>query len=316
MTRVAVFGSSGFVGSAVVEMLTRRGAEVRPVDGIRVPPMSALASRDVVANAPELLALVLDALAGCDAVVNAAGDPDASKRDENALFGSNAAFPLLIATAADRLGIKRFVHISSAVVQGRRPILDDSMAYDLSTTYGRSKALGEVLIANFANAVIYRPPSVHAASRRVTQLVGRIGRSPFSSVAAPGDQPAPHALITNVADAVSYLALCEAAPPKVVIHPWEGMTARNLLVELGGGREPLVITRPLATVTVRLARLAGQLVPPLAANARRLELIWFGQGQAASWLTLAGWGPMCGTPAWKALSAELQVDGREDQEQL
>jgi hypothetical protein len=43
----------------------------------------------------------------------------------------------------------------------------------------------------------------------------------------------------------------------------------------------------------------------LAANARRLEMLWLGQDQADSWLTQAGWRPVAGHERWLEIGRML-----------
>lgn len=244
------------------------------------------------------------------AVVNAAGDPDASSRDVEALNAANGALPGVLGRLAAQAGVARYVHVSSAVVQGRRPVLDATDRFDAFSPYARSKVAGERLARDHGpeQTVCYRPPSVHHESRRVTQLTAKIAGSAFSSVAAPGDQPTPQALAANVGDAIATLALSDAAPPSVVIHPWEGLSCASLL-RLLGGRRPKRIPRFIARTLVRLLAVAGVLAPPLAANARRIEMVWFGQDQARSWLTDQGWEPPVGEEGWVELRERLAAAG-------
>lgn len=293
--RVAVLGASGFVGSAVTEALRRRGHEVVPIRAPRLPNLGAdaPASADgaIEAYATELESLI-PRLAGVESVVNCAGDPDASSRDLAALDRANGDVVAVLAAAATRAEVPRLVHVSSAVVQGRRPMLDESCDYDPFSAYARSKIRGEELLSKLrpTGSVIYRPPSVHAPDRRVTQLTIKVAKSPFTSVAAPPSAPTPQALVENVGDAVAFLATCKQEPPLIVIHPWEGVTTAGLLRTLSGV-DPRVLPRALAKALTAFGTAIGRLAPAVAANARRLEMIWFGQLQAESWLTSQGWTP-------------------------
>lgn len=312
--RVVVLGASGFVGGAVADALEARGHAVERLHAPRLPHVTP----DRAASFPgrdEAVAALAERLAGAAAVVNAAGDPDASSRDVPALVAANAALPGVVGAAAAAAGVPRVVHVSSAVVQGRRPVLDESDDFDAFSAYARSKALGERLVrrAGGDRVVVYRPPSVHAADRRVTRLIARIGGSPLSTVARPGTDPSPQALLGNVADAVAFLATTPQAPPPVVIHPWEGLTTTDVM-EVLGGRTPRRLPRWLARALVTLARGAGAVVPAVAANARRVEMLWFGQAQATSWLTTAGWEPPLGRAAWTDLGRTVRDEDVEDDE--
>lgn len=305
---VALVGASGFVGSAVKAELVKAGATVREV---RAPRLACAAAsleelRDAVDDAVSSHTELVGLLCGADAVVNAAGDPDASSADRGRLIGANALLPGLLLEAARRARVPRLVHISSAVVQGNSPLLDESDMMHAFSPYSESKILGERVLTKFGEkaadgVVIYRPPSVHAASRRVTRRIAKIAASPLATVAAPGTQPSPQALIGNVASAVAFLALCPATPPVRVIHPWEGMTSAGLMRTLGDGRAPRVIPRALARALVSVANTLALLVPRLRADVRRVELLWFGQRQGRSWLSTQGWTPPLGQSAWENL---------------
>lgn len=314
---VAVVGASGFVGGAVAAELERCGHAVRRLSAPRQAAADPTrvdagvgdpgARASLLTGVEELAGLLADA----DAVVNCAGDPDASRRDVAALFAANALVPGVVGAAAKAAGAARYVHVSSAVVQGRRDVLDSSEDVDPFTAYSRSKIAGEqwARAAGPEHTVVYRPPSVHAASRRVTRLTGRIARSRLACVAAPADSPSPQTLIENVGSAVAFLAVHAPGPdepPAIVHHPWEGLSTAGLLTALSG-KTPRTLPRAPARALVRAMEVAGHRAPPLAANARRVEMIWFGQPQARSWLQDAGWRPPAGPEAWEALGRQLAL---------
>lgn len=305
-----VLGGSGFVGRAVVSALKADGHDVVSARAPRLSPVTAIPSADEVRSMPAVDELAAH-LGTADAVVNAAGNPDASSRDLPALRAANAVLPGVVAAAVARHPSMRLVHVSSAVVQGRTKTLDSGPAHVGFSAYSRSKAEGERLALALApgQAVMYRPPSVHAHDRRVTRMIARIASSPLRTVARPGDQPSPQALLGNVASAVAFLTTSPAQAPEVVIHPSEGMTTSSTM-ELLGGRPPRRLPRTLATGIAGLLRLAGRISPALAANARRVELLWFGQGQATSWLTEAGWRPVHGLDAWSELGRQVRSGER------
>ncbi|WP_422388951.1 NAD-dependent epimerase/dehydratase family protein [Janibacter terrae] len=252
-----------------------------------------------------------------DVVINCAGDPDASSQDASRLFGANAALPGIAAAAARQAGVQRFIHVSSAVVQGSAARLDASDQCAGTSTYAQSKIAGEAAVraaGQLGSYTIYRPPSVHSAERRVTRAIGRVARSPLASVAGRGDAPTPQAHIDNVGDAIAELALTTEQPPTVVVHPWEGWTTAELMRAFGRGREPHHIPETLAGGLRRLLHLVGR-VPQLAPNARRVEMMWFGQGQAESWLTHHGWVPVVGREGWLRTIAESANLGKTEPRQ-
>lgn len=141
-------------------------------------------------------------------------------------------------------------------------------------------------------------------------MVARIARSPFATVARPGDQPSPQALLPNVAAAVAFLATTDLAIPGVVLHPSEGVTVTSLMRDLSGGRAPRRLPRWVARAVIVAARAVGRWHRPTAANARRIELLWMGQAQGSSWLTEQGWRPPLSSRCWSELgSATRQHSG-------
>ncbi|WP_330476575.1 NAD-dependent epimerase/dehydratase family protein [Terrabacter sp. C0L_2] len=305
---VAVVGASGFIGRAVVSDLEAAGQEVRRISGLRVSGEIDPRTMSVFGD-PKSRGAIRDAIEGCHCVINAAGDPNASSTDQTALLQANALLPGLLAEAVSDVPGARFVHVSSAVVQGRAAMLTDSDEFDVFSPYAVSKAEGERAIRRACpeRHVIYRPPSVHAPDRRVSRSVVRLAESPLRSVAAPPTSPSPQALVENVASAIAFLATCTPEPPSVVIHPWEGMTTGGLMRVLGG-REPRVLPQRFASRIVQLLERAGRRSGPIATNARRVEMMWFGQGQDRSWLTGAGWTPPVGIEGWEELRMRIKTE--------
>jgi nucleoside-diphosphate-sugar epimerase len=302
----AVLGGSGFVGSAVVQALEHRGWSVRvvPAPRLSIPARYVDAECLPVAFETETNALALE-VSGVDTIVNAAGDPNASSNNFEFLLGPNGALPVVALRAAQRAQIARFLHVSSSVVQGDRDKLDSSSNWQAFSPYSSSKVAGERwLLAepqSSTHVTIYRPPSVHSRGRAVTRKISALASSPLSSVAGRGDRPSPQALLENVGDAVAFLATVSTRPPTIVHHPWEGLTTRELLRQLGR-REPRHTPMPLAQGLLRALRASEQVFPSLAPNRRRVELLWMGQGVEGSWLEDAGWVPPLGLDAWDQLA--------------
>jgi nucleoside-diphosphate-sugar epimerase len=307
MSRVAVLGATGFVGRAVMEALQREAHEVVALRAPRLAPM-AQDMADAFIRTSRFRQMLATELDDVDAVINAAGDPRATVVEGEALVAANGVLPGLIASVVTELPKQpRLVHVSSASVQGNAPVLDDRPARldDSFSAYSRSKVIGELLVLKHCpEAIVYRPPGVHAADRNVTQAVARLARSPLSSVAKPASSPTAQALLFNVADAIAFLGTTTLTPPSIVLHPSENLTTGGLLTALGG-RTPRELPRWAAhTVLLGLTR-AERAAPRLAGHRRRLEMLWFGQAQASSWLTVAEWIPPADMDAWQDLGLQL-----------
>lgn len=305
---VALLGATGFVGSAVRLALARGDRQVRPVRAPRlVTTCRTVPNLVAEAGSSAEVDRLADELAGAEVVVNAAGDPDASSQRRQALLAANALLPRVVLEAAARAGVSRMIHVSSAVVQGNRDILDAGEEMSPFSPYSMSKVLGEQVVRtqvpDQVSVTSYRPPSVHAPGRRVTRRVAQIAASRLTSVAWPGTQNSPQALLPNVAAAVAFLATCGQQPPEIVLHPWEGISAAALLTILGNGRRPVLVPRSWACAAIAAGRLVGHLAPSVAANTRRIEVLWLGQSQARSWLEDQGWRPPVGLDGWHQLAA-------------
>jgi nucleoside-diphosphate-sugar epimerase len=299
VTRVAVVGASGFIGSAVCRALAAREVDLMAVRA----PRLASSRQDALDEAVDHLVLELT---GATVVVNAAGLAAAAEHGED-LNLANGVLPGLVGRAAMAASVPRYVHVSSAAVQGRRRVLDDSRETQPFSAYSRSKATGEeaALSSGPIGTTVYRPAGVHGPGRSVTQTVARISRSPFASVAGSGSAPAPHALIDNVADAIAFLSTTEAVPPRVVHHPHEGLSTAELLTLLGG-RPPRHIPSKLAEVALAMGFRAFARRDTMCAQLRRLEVLWMGQLIAPSWLEEVGWTPPVGHGGWSSLREGLK----------
>jgi len=148
MTAIAVAGAGGFIGSHVVEQLVAANHRVVALDR----PSADLSVAEA-AGAELRQADLLDegaaekALEGCERVINATGLFDLRATDAE-LDRINAHLARRVATAARRVGARRFVHISSVAVYGkptRQPMPEDGDQRP-SSPYERSKQRGEQAI--------------------------------------------------------------------------------------------------------------------------------------------------------------------------
>jgi UDP-glucose 4-epimerase len=138
MRRVLLTGSSGGVGRAVRAALTTAGWAVQPFD---------------LADGQDLLdpRAVLEAMAGCDAVVHAGALAHDSAGSPADIVATNVLGSWHILVAAEALGLSRVVYFSSAQVFGFAEgegipaylRVDDDHPVTASRPYGMSKRLAE-----------------------------------------------------------------------------------------------------------------------------------------------------------------------------
>lgn len=286
MTVVGLLGSTGFVGQAVERHCAERGWDVRPIASPRLTTAARTVS-SLLREARQIRAAHLEDIAGLDLVINAAGMATATTDGGERMLGANALLPAVLALRTQDFGVPRLVHISSAVVQGRRQTLDDQPDYAPESEYGLSKVMGEEsLLALDCGAVIHRATSVHGPGRSVTRTLARLAASPLAAVVRPGSDPTPQVHVKQVARAVGVLAAAEDAPA-IALQPWEGFTTSSFL-EMLGGRLPRQLPRSLAGALVEASFASSRLAPKINwGHARRIEMLLFGQAQRAGWLSLA-----------------------------
>lgn len=289
-----VFGSNGFVGGGIVAELRGRGIEPAGARALRL----TTAARDtagVVADA-EASASLADLAARIPAgavVVNAAGLAAPDSADDDALYGANALWPAVLALACAEAGAARLVHLSSAAVQGYRPVLDESWDTSPFSPYSRSKALGEAALRALQPRLpdgmlsIVRATSVQGAGRRTTASFARVASSPLASVAGAGDAPSPVSSLPALSQFVVDVAL-RRPDQTVLLQPWEGLSVREALAA-AGGREPARVPAWLCRAAVRtgfaVSKVAGE---SLHGPVRRAEVMWFGQAQESGWAEANG----------------------------
>ncbi len=292
--RIAVSGSSGFIGSAICTEARRLRFETVPLvtPRLAIPDdeTAAGAARSWIARNPRQYTRSVRTLGGVDVLINAAGSSAPDSDDVPSLRGGNATLPTILAMAAREAGVRRMVHISTSAVQGRREPLDESTAVEPLTPYARSKAEGESVLLERGVPVpdeltIYRPTSVQGLDRAITRQLVRLAGLPVVPLCAGGDVPLPTGLVENVAAGVLAVCAAERLSP-VVLHPWEGMTARGLFAAFGPAR-PFPVPASVVRVVLSGLYASGSFRPRSTAIARRLELLAFGQTQHALFLAKA-----------------------------
>lgn len=296
--RAVVVGASGFVGSHVARRLEDDGWEAIPLAAPRLS-LAPGANLDDVLGALDAhestVAQLADAFTGADVIVNAAGAAAPDAAASASLAGANALLPAVLATAAARSDAYRFVHVSSAAVQGRRAVLDESAETEAFSPYSRSKALGEQALFRVVEEagegspeiVLVRATSVQGADRPTTVRLRGVASSRLASVASPGDRTSVVSSIEGLAIFVSLVVRFPLDVPTVVLQPSEGLTTTDVL-RTASGRSPRRIPVALARIVIGLGYIVSAALPRLGGTTRRLEVMWFGQAQNASWAQSIG----------------------------
>lgn len=146
--RVAVTGASGVVGGAVARALLARGDEVIAVQrGLLPAGLAALGARERRVDVAGPVEPLVDAFAGCQAVVHAAARVDITgpweEYERANVLGTRHAIE-----AARRAGVARFVLVSSpSVAHAGRPLIgaraEPADPAAARGHYSRSKAMAE-----------------------------------------------------------------------------------------------------------------------------------------------------------------------------
>jgi len=151
MARAFVTGATGFVGSAVVRCLLRRGIAVRAL----LRPGSDcrnLAGLDVEPAYLDLLDEpgLVRGLAGCDTLYHVAAHYSTNEADSQTMYAVNVKGTRTILSAALRAGVQRVVHTSTIGTVGQpsdHSLATEETPYNLWNTashYAKSKYLAEV----------------------------------------------------------------------------------------------------------------------------------------------------------------------------
>lgn len=288
--RWMVIGASGFVGSTLTNYFRGQGRTVVTLTSPRLLGDPLADAKDLVAQAatrPEVEALARE-MADVECVFLAAGlaTPDSALTDE--LIGANSLLPVLVGKAADLAGVRRFAHISSASVQGRRAALTEGHDVNPFSAYSRSKALGELALDYAANrltteVVIIRATSVQGFGRHTTSSLRRVARSSLASVAGTGDGPSAVSSAQGLAEFGLAVGDSVVRVPRIVLQPWEGMSAAEVLT-VAGARPPRHLPRWLCRAAVAGSyRASSCLAGRFHGAVRRIEAMWFGQEVDAAW---------------------------------
>jgi len=192
MSRVVVFGGTGFIGSAL-----RAG-----LGDVVAPPRHEvdLAAGDTVRAF----------LRPGDVVVNAAGYARATDRSEAGLARlrrENVDAVKVLAQEAERAGARQLIHLSSVAAMGpvEGTAITEALATEPRSPYALSKRDAERALHAFADRLpitMLRPTSVFGEGRPLAILLCRIASLPMVPLPGGGSALVPFTYVGNVAAAV------------------------------------------------------------------------------------------------------------------
>jgi len=202
--KLAISGATGFVGSRLLDLALAAGHEVRALTRRPQPDREGVTWVEGALDKPGSLERLCE---GADTAIHVAGVINA--RDAAGFEAGNVTGTAAMITAAEKAGVKRFVHVSS--LAAREPKLSD---------YGATKAGSEALVA--ASAIPYaivRPPAVYGPADKEMLELFRMAQRGF--VLLP-----PHGRLSVIhVDDLGRLLLALAdpdAPKGLLVEPDDG----------------------------------------------------------------------------------------------
>jgi len=236
ISRVAVFGGTGFLGGAIVTCLRARGVEVRVATRHPRPvPEADAGDGGVTSVAADIRdpASVARALADCDAAVNAVGlYVESGVQNFGAVHVEGAA---TVAGAARAAGLRRLVHVSGI---GADP--------DSRSPYVRARAAGEAGVWEaFPKATILRPSVLFGPSDKFVNTFAALARfAPALPLFGRGDTRLQPVHVEDAAEAARRCLADPSAPGAVYelggpdVYRYRDLV--EAILEAAGRRRPLV----------------------------------------------------------------------------
>ncbi|MCO8276995.1 NAD(P)-dependent oxidoreductase [Actinoplanes sp. TRM 88003] len=178
---VLVTGAAGLIGGAVLDLLAADGVTTT---ALVLDPGDTRADRTLVGDARDV-ALVDDALDGCDAVIHLAAIPHPGRDPDEVVFGHNTQATFTVLDQAGRRGIRNAAIASSYAIGGlpfaRRPLrlpylpIDAALPLQITDPYALSKrtdeATADMIHRQYGTTVVaLRLPFVGGADDRLRPM--------------------------------------------------------------------------------------------------------------------------------------------------
>ncbi len=302
--RALVTGATGKVGHAIASALLDRGDQVRalvrdPRRAASVLPGGIEPIRGDVTDTQSLAA----AVEGCELVFNSMGMPEQWVRDEAIFDRVNAVGSQQVASAANRAGVRRFVHTSTHDVfhaeSGER--FDETMLadYPKGTAYERSKQRAEELVLaerNGMEVVILNPSGVYGPTPSPTPSFENGIFEPVVRKRLPALPPGGtgYAFVEGVA-AGHLLAADRGTDGKryILADGYAGFReiAETVKEVAGRGRVPPVMPIPIAKAVAALGAGVSRVIrrPPLLPKGQLTYLLWQARPDSSAAQRELGW---------------------------
>lgn len=242
--KLAITGATGFVGGRLLELALAAGHEVRALTRRPQPDREGVTWIEGALDKPESLERLI---AGAGAVIHVAGvinAPDPAGFEAGNVTGTSA-----VLAAAEKAGVKRFVHVSS--LSAREPKL---------SAYGASKAGSEALVsASSLPHAIVRPPAVYGPGDKETLELYRMAKRGIVLLPPEGKLSLIH--VDDLGRLL--LALADPSAPKgLMVEPDDGRHGGWTHAEFGKalgaalGRKVATVSmsRPILDFCARLDR--------------------------------------------------------------
>lgn len=160
--KLAITGTTGFVGRRLLALAAEAGHEIRALARRPQDEHQGVTWIEGALDRPDRLEHLLE---GADAVVHVAGVINAP--DAAGFEAGNVAGTAAVIAASKKAGTRRFVHVSS--LAAREPGL---------SVYGATKARSEALVSSSGlDWAIVRPPAVYGPGDRETLDLFRMAKS-------------------------------------------------------------------------------------------------------------------------------------------
>jgi len=253
--RVFITGASGFIGSHLVEKLLNRNWQVRVLFHNR--SIHREKECEIVKGDIRDLSLLEKSLDGTDVLFHLAASLGASLINKKEFYQINTEGTENILRAAQKAGVKRIIHFSSAGVLGsvkKNELADEEYPLNPRSIYDKTKLEGERTALNFArngmDIVIVRPGWTYGpGDRRTFKLIKAIAKKRFILVTKGEAWQTP----VHINDLIDGVLLCSERGKKGEIYHIAGneiITVKKIaeIIALSSGNKIPPFSLPLFPV--------------------------------------------------------------------